>query len=164
MMRRHVIGVCVLVAALVSVCTGHAQITIDVRQPLTPLTNGVGINTNFLADDNLPVDRPLGNALSTAGMKFWRFPEGELADVYRWWPPSAPTLLRTGPNEWPANDRTYTLSDNATLLNTLTFDEFMAQAKAAGATPVVTIAYDSMYKPATEGGTAPTRAQLLTRR
>ncbi len=161
---RSVIGFCLLLTCLLFISPVYAQITIDVSQPLTPLTNGLGINTNFLMDDDathLPVDRTQTSALSNAGMKYWRFPEGELADVYRWWPSAAPTLLRTGPNEWPANDRTYTLPDNATLLNTLTFDEFMAQARQVGATPVITIAYDSMYKPATEGGTVPTRAQLL---
>jgi hypothetical protein len=43
----------------------------------------------------------------------------------------------------------------------LDFDEFIAIAKQVDAEPVVVVCYDSMYKKASEGGSAPDRRQLL---
>lgn len=99
------------------------------------------------------------------GVRYLRFPSGEDSDAYLWSVPPysrpLPTLARTGPAEWPAKDLRFTVADQRTLRNTLDFDEFMTLAQSRGAKPVLVICYDSMYKPAQEGGTAPTRQQLL---
>lgn len=146
----------------------HGTILIDLDRTKAHLTNErLGINLNFLLDDDrerLP-KRPLQAALKEMGVRSLRFPGGEDSDSYLWSVPpfskSVPTLARTGPGEWPANDRRFTLPDQETLRDTLDFDEFMAVAKQLGAEPVVVVCYDSMYKPAEDGGTAPNRAQLL---
>jgi hypothetical protein len=41
------------------------------------------------------------------------------------------------------------------------FDEFMADCQAAGCTPIIVVAYDGIYKPATGNGQALTRQQAL---
>ncbi len=108
-------------------------------------------------------------ALQDMGTRFLRFPGGEESSVYLWstppWSRPRPTLARTGPYEWPANSRQYTASDDGTWIpgkEPLDFDEFMTMSRAVGAEPVIVLAYDSMYKAPTPGGTRPTREQLLT--
>ena len=108
-------------------------------------------------------------ALQDMGTKFLRLPGGEESSVYLWsvppWTKPQPTLARTGPYEWPASSRQYTVSDGGAWIpgkEPLDFDEFMTMARAVGAEPVIVLAYDSMYKALTPGGTRPTREQLLT--
>ena len=127
----------------------------------------IGINVNYLVDDDATrtPTRSLTEALRDMGVRYLRFPSGEDSDAYLWSVPPYntpfPTLARTGPEEWPANDQRFTLPDQHTLRDTLDFDEFMSMAQAIGAEPVLVICYDSMYKPARKGGSAPTRQQLL---
>ena len=146
----------------------RGQILIDLDRPKAALTSSrLGINVNFLLDDETQrkPKRPLQAALKEMGVRSLRFPGGEDSDSYLWSVPpfsgSVPTLARTGTEEWPANDRRFTLPDGATLRDTLDFDEFIAIAKQVGAEPVVVVCYDSMYKRAAEGGNAPNRRQLL---
>jgi alpha-N-arabinofuranosidase len=127
----------------------------------------LGINTNYLTDYAAIRNAGQGYtaALQQLGVKSLRYPEGEMADEYLWssapFTASAPTLARTGPNEWPSNDprwvQNYTTFTNAPL----NFDEFMSYARATGAEPTLVVAFDSMYKPATAGGTAPSKQLLL---
>ena len=127
----------------------------------------LGINLNFLLDDDKAraPKKSLQSALREIRVQSLRFPGGEDSDGYLWSVPpfskSIPTLARTGPAEWPANDSRFTFPDKKTLKDTLDFDEFMIIAKELGAEPVLVICYDSMYKPANDGGTAPNRTQLL---
>lgn len=127
----------------------------------------LGINLNFLLDDEAArrPRRPLQAALKEMGVGSLRFPGGEDSDGYLWSVPpfteSVPTLARTGRGEWPANDVRFTFPDRRTLRDTLDFDEFMAIANELGAEPVLVVCYDSMYKPAEDGGTAPDKARLL---
>jgi hypothetical protein len=146
----------------------HGQILIDLDRSKAALARGrLGINMNFLLDDETErkPKRPLYEALKEMGVRSLRFPGGEDSDGYLWSVPpfsgSVPTLARTGTAEWPANDRRFTLPDGATLRDTLDFDEFIAIAKQVDAEPVVVVCYDSMYKKASEGGSAPDRRQLL---
>jgi len=107
-----------------------------------------------------------------AGVKYLRYPGGEKSDGYLWSIPpytsSVPTLARWAGGEypqnreWPSYDRTVVESDGQTFkFAPLDFDEFMAVCNAIGCVPTVVVCYDSMYKPAQSGGTAPTRDQLL---
>lgn len=149
---------------------GADAVTVDVSRVISETTvPPIGINMNNLMDSDR---RRPGTAKSTATAigelrtKFLRYPGGEKSDAYLWsvppWTRPIPTLARTGPNEWPANSRQFTLSDNATFSPApLDFDEFIAICQSTGAEPVVVVCYDSMYLPATAGGTAPTRQQLL---
>jgi hypothetical protein len=129
----------------------------------------VGINSNYLLDDdaNRPAgSRSLASAFAATGSRFIRYPGGEKSDAYLWsvspFDKARPTLARTGPYEWPSGDRTLVNSDGKTFkTNPLDFDEFMANCQQVGCVPVIVVAYDSMYKAKTQGGTIPTRAQLL---
>lgn len=143
-------------------------VSVDVGRTIAETSrHPVGINMNYLMDDDAirTPTQSLTEALRNMGVRYLRFPSGEDSDAYLWsLPPYSrplPTLARTGSEEWPANDRRFTLPDQRTLRDTLDFDEFMSMAQAIGAEPVLVICYDSMYKPARKGGSAPTRQQLL---
>lgn len=164
----------VLAASLVfSVTAGSATVeTINVN-PLLVLRHlknkPVGINSNYLLDDDAnrsAGSRTLAGAFASTGSRYIRYPGGEKSDAYLWsvypFDRARPTLARTGPYEWPSGDRTLMNSDGKTFkTNPLDFDEFMANCLKVNCVPVIVVAYDSMYKPKTAGGTIPTRAQLL---
>jgi alpha-L-arabinofuranosidase len=143
-------------------------IAVDVAAGLRPVERRiVGINTNYLTDHAGVRSRGQGyeQSLRELGVKSLRYPEGEMADELAWAAPPytspQPTLLRTGPQEWPSNDPRW-VADGTTFINApLNFDEFMTYARRVGAEPTLVVAFDSMYKPATPGGTAPTKQQLL---
>jgi alpha-L-arabinofuranosidase len=128
----------------------------------------VGINVNYLTDSDVrrPVgSRLLASALTELGIGFVRFPGGEKSDAYLWsvspYSSPRPTLARTGPNEWPSNDPRFAKAKTYELINPLDFDAFVAACRAAGAEPVVVVCYDSIHRPASFGGTAPTRAEVI---
>lgn len=148
-------------------CASNA-VTVDVGRVIAETSqHPVGINVNYLMDDDTirTPTRSLSQTLRDMGVRYLRYPGGEKSDAYLWSVPPynapLPTLARTGPEEWPANDLRFTLPDQRTLRDTLDFDEFMSMAQAIRAEPVLVICYDSMYKPAQKGGSAPTRQQLL---
>ena len=135
----------------------------------------IGINLNFLLDDDAnraTALRSLAQALRAAGVKYLRYPGGEKSDNYLWSVPpyasSVPTLARWAAGdypanqEWPSYDRNLVQPDGRTFRTApLDFDEFMQVCRDIGCVPTIVVCYDSMYKPAQTGGTAPTRAQLL---
>jgi len=146
-------------------CASNA-VTVDVGRVIADTAHHpVGIDLHYLLDDDAlrTPTRSLTEALRDMGVRYLRYPGGDAC--YLWSVPPfdkpLPTLGRTGPHEWAANDLRFTLPDQKTLRETLDFDEFMAIAHALKAEPVITICSDSMYKPATADGTAPTRQQLL---
>jgi alpha-L-arabinofuranosidase len=130
---------------------------------------GVGINANYLMDDDHGRTiraRSTLDALKEIQPKFMRYPGGEKSDAYLWSVPpfdrSIPTLSRTGTCEWPSGDSSLVQSDLKTFkIDPLDFDEFMTTARAVGAEPILVVDYDSMYKPSPCGGTSPTRQQLI---
>lgn len=144
-------------------------ITVDTTVAVKDLAaRPVGINTNYLLDDDAsrPGALPLKDAMASLGVKYLRYPGGEKSDSYLWSVPpfdrSVPTLARTGPWEWPSGDGTLVQPDGRTFwASPLDFDEFVSVAKSVGGEPVLVVCFDSMYKAATAGGTAPTRQQLL---
>jgi hypothetical protein len=131
----------------------------------------IGINLDYLMDsDRRRPDAPRSTeaALREMGVRFLRYPGGEKSDTYLWsvppWTGPRPTLARTGPSEWPANDGTLAASNDGTWIpgkEPLDFDEFMTLSRNLGGEPVIVVCYDSMYKSATAGGTRPTRQQLI---
>jgi alpha-N-arabinofuranosidase len=153
--------------------TACADLRLVVRPQIT-LADGasrkLGVNVNYLMDNDRDW-RPAaavstGQALTTLGARWLRFPGGEKSDSYLWSHPPydrpVPSLARTGPSEWPASDRRFTLDDNATYrIATLGFDDFIALCRRLNAEPICVVALDSCYKPATAGGRAPTKAELL---
>ena len=143
-------------------------IAVNVATTIRPVERRiVGINTNFMTDHAAvrSVGQGYEQALRQLGVKSLRYPEGEMADALAWAAPpfanAQPTLLRTGPQEWPSNDPRWVANGAAFVNAPLNFDEFMSYAQRIGAEPTLVVAFDSMYKPATPGGVAPTKQQLL---
>jgi alpha-L-arabinofuranosidase len=128
----------------------------------------VGMNVNHLMDDKYlsPIPaRSTQQALQDMGVKFLRYPGGEKADNYLWsvspWDKPNPRVTRPGSCEWPSGDTRFMNSDFTTCKsNVLDFEEFMTMSKAMGAEPLIVVAYDGMYKPAS-CGSIPTKAQLI---
>ena len=127
-------------------------------------TMPLGLNLNTLTDGagNLRPDaRPLADAIGDTGVRYLRFPGGEKSDVYEWAAPpyedpSTSGLLRKGdPNDWPFNDiRFWDPAADTWANDNYDFDEFMMDCQAAGAEAVISVAFDGMYKPATDLSTA----------
>lgn len=168
-MNKLMLAVCLAFSATASAATVET-IQVNPLVVLRDLKNKpVGINSNYLLDDdaNRPAgSRTLASAFAATGSRYIRYPGGEKSDAYFWsvapFDKARPTLARTGPYEWPSGDRSLMNSDGKTFkTNPLDFDEFMANCRAVNCVPVIVVAYDSMYKPKTQGGTIPTRAQLL---
>jgi hypothetical protein len=150
-------------------------VSVDVQRVLSDVSSKpLGINTDYFVDDdaNRSPQQPLAQALEQMGVRYLRYPGGEKSDGYLWSVPpydhSQPTLARWATGDWPDNqewpsyDRSLVQSDGRTLVkDPLDFDEFMRLARTVDGEPVLVVAYDSMYKPAQTGGSAPTRAQLL---
>jgi len=151
------------------ICKSAAEVvSVNVGTTVRPVERRiVGINTNYLTDHAAIRSAGQGyeHALRQMGVKSLRYPEGEMADALAWAaPPFAapqPTLLRIGPQEWPSNDPRWVSNGRSFVNSPLNFDEFMSYTRRTGAEPTLVVAFDSMYKPATPGGTAPTKQQLL---
>jgi hypothetical protein len=164
-----------LLPCLFSPPTAHAgdHAVVDPARPLRGsfLSGGrglLGINVNYLLDDdaNRPGTRPLAQSLREAGAGTLRYPGGAKSDVTFWSAPPysgpRPNLARRGPEEWPANDaRVYSPQRGGFVTDTLDFDEFMALCRETRAEPVLVVAHDSAFRPATPGGTVPAREDLL---
>lgn len=143
-------------------------VTVDVASAIRPADRRiVGINSNYLTDhaDIRGAGQGYASALKELGVGSVRYPGGEEAEAYFWSTPPfsapSPTLARTGPAEWPSNDPAWVLGGTSFIHRPLDFDELISYARAVGAEPTIMVAFDSMYKPAQPGGTAPTKATLL---
>ena len=155
-----------LIVSTTSVYAQH-NISIDVNTELNNVENKpVGINVNHLMDGSyIQPTISTANALKTMGTKFLRFPGGETSDNYLWsvspWSSISPQFSRPGSCEWPSNDSRFANTDFKTPKSLmLDFEEFMTMSKTVGGEPIIVVAYDAMYKPAS-CGTIPTREQLL---
>lgn len=126
----------------------------------------LGINTNYLTDHAgiRAAGRGYGSALRALGVGSLRYPGGEEADGVLWsvapFAAPRPTLARTGPLEWPANDPRW-VRGGEFVRAPLDFDQFMAYCRELGAEPTVVVPLDAMYRPASAGGAAPDRRLLL---
>jgi alpha-L-arabinofuranosidase len=141
----------------------------QVLNDITGLPKPLGINTNYLMDDdhNRSASISTSTALSQMGAKYLRYPGGDKSDSYLWsvapYDKSTPTLSRTGPNEWPSADTTLMQPDMKTYkIDPLDFDEFMTMSQTVQGIPVLVVNFDSAFKPAEPGGTAPTFQDLKT--
>ena len=131
----------------------------------------LGLNMNTLVDgdgNRVSGARPLREALQESGMHFLRFPGGEKSDVYQWAAapyddPTTSGLLRKGPSDWPSNDPgIWDLEADTWANDDYNFDEFMADCRATGSEPVISVALDGIYKPrSADGYTSLTREQAL---
>ena len=154
---------------IVSTTSIYAQnnISINVNSELNNVENKpIGINVNHLMDGSyLQPTISTADALKKMGTKFLRFPGGETSDNYLWsvspWTSLNPQFSRPGSCEWPSNDTRFANSDYKTPKSLmLDFEEFMTMSKSVGGEPIIVVAYDAMYKPAS-CGTIPTKEQLL---
>lgn len=156
-------------ALLVASFSSYAQnnVTVNVANVLNDVsTKPVGINMDYLMDGSYVVPTATTTtALQGTGVKLLRYPGGEKSDNYLWssppWSSAQPKFARTGSCEWPSGDTRFAQTDWTTpKSNVLDFDEFMTMCQAVGGEPLIVVAYDGMYKPAS-CGTIPTKAQLL---
>ena len=160
----------------VSAATGPVTVSVNAAAVLQTGTTGgarLGNNLNYWWDDQAnraPGARTTAAALQDMGAKVWRYPGGEKADGMLWAPPpytdgNNPRLARVSSRDWPANDSRYWAPAGDPSGNfahpVYSFDEFMADCRAAGCTPVIVTAYDGIYKPPSSGGTSLTRQQAL---
>jgi len=149
--------------------TGQDVVSVDASKVLRRMgPRQIGINVNYLLDDDANRDPSysIEKTILNLGVKTLRYPGGAKSDVTLWstgdFTSPRPTLARTGPEEWPSNDaRVYDLAKNAWKTHPMDFDAFMRLCKATGSVPVVVLAYDSMYRPATKGAVIPDRKLLL---
>lgn len=137
------------------------SITVDASSVVNSLqADSIGINMNHLEDGKIA---NLPQSLSTLGVKLLRYPGGEKSDNYLWssapWSRAEPAFARTGPCEWPSADYPGNVAPDNSVVD---FDEFMTVARQVGAEPLIVVAFDAMYLGARCGGTAPSKAQLLT--
>lgn len=128
----------------------------------------VGINMNFLMDDDSYLKPAIStaNALKGMGAKILRFPGGEKSDNYLWgqrpFTSANHTLALTGSCYWPNNDSRFTESDYKTLKSTnLDFNEFMVIAQQMGAQPLIVVNGDGHHKPASTCNGLPDRDSLI---
>ncbi|MGB3799159.1 MAG: hypothetical protein WA952_05045, partial [Lewinella sp.] len=166
-----------LVAALLMVSAAEVSAQYEVRvDASTPIRSWevppLGLNLNTLTDgagNRIPGARPLAESIAEAGVRYLRFPGGEKSDVYEWaappyTDPATSGLLRKGDTlEWPFNDdRFWDIEADTWANDNYNFDDFMADCLSTGAEPVISVAFDGMYKPPTEFNTATlTRDQAL---
>jgi hypothetical protein len=129
----------------------------------------IGINVNFLTDRPALFAkgaRPFDRALEDLGVHYLRYPGGEKSQSYLWSTPpfsiSQPALSRTGPNEFWSAQRAYTKPDGKTLIDPMSFDDFMAICHSIGCVPDVVVNHNSYLGPKTSSdAVVPTRQQLI---
>ncbi len=126
----------------------------------------IGLNVSYLMDDDARVARTTrtADALASLRVGYLRYPGGEKSENYLWsvapWKSAAPHAARV--HAWPTGDDRFYESDGETAkAATLDFDEFMTLCREAGAEPMICVAFDSQYKPASGTETPPSRARLL---
>lgn len=147
-----------LACALAAPLSARDSLTVNAGS-LGANTPALGMNLNYLMDAPLTAGQ-----LAATGARALRYPGGEKSDTYLWSVPPYdaphPTLARTGPQEWPSGDRSLVNADGSFVNSPLDFDSFLALAQTTGAIPIVVVPFDSAFKAATSGGTAPSYEQL----
>lgn len=142
----------------------------NVRNDVSEKPFGLNTNTWVDGDGNRPPGaRPLRSALSETPLKnFLRFPGGEKSDGYEWAAPpyNDPTtsgLARTDPeNDYPAGDPAIWDTLAGTWANDdYNFFEFMEDCTVLGSEPVIAVAMDGIYKPATRGYESLTKQEAI---
>ena len=169
--RIAIVLTCCLFQA-VPFLTAQEAVTIipaNVRSDVSEKPFGVNFGTMFDDQANRPTGaRSLTTALEDAGMKFLRFPGGEESDVYNWAAPpyNDPTtsgINRISDYDFPAAfPSIWNRAEGTWAQDNYDFDEFMADCQTIGAEPVIVVAFDGIYKPASPGGTSLTYDEALT--
>ena len=158
---------CLLLLFLISFAlTVRGQEIVQINTTVTVSTvpkERVGINVNYLTDDNKTTKK----ALEELEVKFLRFPGGEKSDNYIWgqhpFDKANPTLALTGNCHWPNSDSRYTYPDFKTLKpNIMDFDEYMVLVNKTGAEPFIVVNADSHHNTGSSCGGIPLKDSLLT--
>ncbi len=144
---------------------GRTSLTVNAGTMVADLSSRpIGINTSYLMDDDsrMSPSRATADALAAMRVGYLRYPGGEISDNYLWSvsPWNAPDITAARANAWPASDPRFFTDGRNGVAALLDFDEFVALCRTAGAEPVICVAFDSMYKPASGSETPPTKAQL----
>ena len=162
-----------LATALAGSLTAQTIVSVNatsVRNDVREVPFGLNMNTYTDGDGNRPGGAlTLREGLSTTRMnRYLRFPGGEKSDVYTWAAgpdyndPTTSGLARTSVYDWPAADPSIWDQAAGTWANDdYNFDEFMADCQSLGATPVINVAMDGIYKAAQPGDTSLTYQQAL---
>jgi alpha-L-arabinofuranosidase len=168
-MPKPLICFILIIISVLNSASAQHNIQVNASSVLTDVSHHpVGINVSHLMDDGFLQPAPTTSttqSLKNMGVKFLRFPGGEKSDNYLWsvspWDKPNPRAARPGNCEWPSNDTRFINNDFTTFKSlTLDFDEFMTMCRNTGSEPLITVAYDCMYK-AGSCGSVPTREQLL---
>ena len=108
-------------------------ISVDLSKVLShPAANSIGINLNYLRDDNNNLEgaRPIQETLKEMGVGWLRYPGGEKSDRHLWSQPP-----------WNEPDPQVKGSYLNQVKDILDFDEYIEYAKQAGAEPYVVVGY-----------------------
>ena len=108
-------------------------INVDLSKVLShPAANSIGINLNYLRDDNNNLEgaRPIQETLKEMGVGWLRYPGGEKSDRHLWSQPP-----------WNEPDPQVKGSYLNQVKDILDFDEYIEYAKQAGAEPYVVVGY-----------------------
>ncbi|MBD3241319.1 MAG: hypothetical protein GF331_12085 [Chitinivibrionales bacterium] len=162
-MRTSVFGAAI--ALLSVVIFAQTTLTVNATSVVADLSNRpIGINTDYLMDDDMRMSpsRSTADALTEMRIGYLRYPGGEKSDNYLWSvsPWNGPDITAARTNAWPAGDTRFFTDGRDGVAALLDFDEFIALCRSAGAEPIICVAFDSMYKPASGGETPPTKTQL----
>jgi alpha-L-arabinofuranosidase len=161
MSRRTHPAIRLLVLAVVACGACAETITVDVARRIAPTVGRLGINLDYLADDDAlrPHARSLVAALRDLGVGTLRYPGGGKSQNQVWaLPPydtAAPHIADL--SVWPGSDRRIVTADGAFVHDVLAFDEFLALCGEVGVAPTVVLCFDPMYR----DGSAITRQQLI---
>ncbi len=143
---------------------------VDTKDVLSDISRRpLGININYMTDRPslfAPGARQLAIALQDMGVHYLRYPGGEKSQSYLWSTPpyesSRPKLSRTGPKEFWSSLRAYTKPDGKTLIDPMSFDDFMTLCRQIGCVPDIVVNHNSYLGPkTTPDATVPTRDQLI---
>lgn len=141
------------------------DVNVDVNRIVRTLTgNEVGINLNYLMDDNVIAGntyQKTAQGVKQMGAKIMRYPGGEKSDNYYFSsPPYTAAAPRAAWCAFPSTDTRFFNSDLSAKSAVLDFDEFMLVCAETQAKPLIVVAYDAIYSQWT-CGPRPTKAQMI---
>ena len=154
-------------------CTAQISVSVDAATVWNDISDkpfGLNTNTYTDGDGNRPSQaQRLQEGLSaTPFSNYLRFPGGEKSDVYKWAAapyddPTTSGIARTDPrNDWPAGDPSIWDTLTGTWANDdYNFAEFMVDCQVLGSEPVIAVAMDGIYKPATNGYESLTKQEAI---
>lgn len=154
---------CLMTSAFLFLLAGsssaNVNVTVNTTNTVRILQNAVGINLDYLVDNEQAFPRTTGltDALGETGVQTLRFPMGELADRYLFGYDSAQQkdISRCsiegnlGPYAWPA----YVHQSDGTFPGALTTADFIALAESQSAVPFFVVGVDALLADRSNGQT-----------